>query len=123
MLNMNVYKKKKRKELSLFQFGWDVLFGGCAINRYTTGQYRIKVTFLTLFSPGTGHFPFTVFSYDCLTGDLFASQLCILGLTIGSKMVHNIDEDTGTIHGPDYRKYYWYFSCLNHQYKLVEEII
>jgi len=67
MLNMNVYGK--RKELSLFRFGFDVVFGGLAINRYTGGEIRGKACFLSLLSPGTGHFPFTVFSLDFLTGE------------------------------------------------------
>lgn len=117
---MNVYGK--RKELSLFRFGFDVVFGGLAINRYTGGEIRGKACFLSLLSPGTGHFPFTVFSLDFLTGSMAAFQMTVLGLTYGRKLVHDTNED-GTIAGPDKRVNYWYFSCLNHQHKLVEEII
>lgn len=120
MLNMNVYGK--RRELSRFRFGFDFLFGGLAFNRYTGGEIRGRVNFLTLISPGTGHFPFTVFGLDFLTGEKHAYQIQLFGLTIGAKIMHDLAED-GTINGPDKLKHYWYFSCLNHQHKLVEEII
>lgn len=120
MLNMNVYGK--RKELSLFRFGFDLSLGGAALNRYQTGEYRGKFTFLTLISSGTGHWPFQVFDLDFLTGVKSAFQLTVLGFTIGTKMFHNVDEDTGELLGPDRRKGYWFFSGLNHQHKLTEEI-
>lgn len=122
MLNMNVYNER-RKELSLFRFGFDLNFGGFALNRYTSGEYRGKFSLLTLISSGTGHWPFQVFDFDFLTGSKFAWQLTILGLTVGSKLLNDLDPETGMLNGPDYRRHYWYFSCLNHQHKLVEEII
>ena len=121
MLNMNVYGK--RPELSRFRFGFDLSFGGVALNRYQGGEIRGKLTFLTLISSGTGHFPFQVFDLDFLTGYKAAFQLTILGLTVGSKMINDIDQETGELLGPDKRRGYWYFSCINHQHQLTEEII
>jgi hypothetical protein len=51
-----------------------------------------------------------------------AWQLTIMGLVIGRKKFPDVNED-GTIAGPDDRKTYWLFSCLNHRDKILEEII
>lgn len=121
MLNMNVYSK--RKEFYRFRFGFSLDLGGLALHRYLNGEFGGKIMFFQLGSPGTGHWPFNVFDLSFLTGSKRAWQVTVLGLTVGSKMMHDQDPDTRVIRGPDYRKRYWYFSCLNHQHKITEETI
>lgn len=117
MLNMNEYSTS-----DLFKYGGIVNFGMIGLNRYEGGELRGKVSFLTLESSGTGHWPFTVFDFNFLTGVQAAWQLTVFGLTVGSKKVHDLNED-GTLAGPDKRIHYFFFSGLNHQHKTSEEII
>jgi hypothetical protein len=119
MLNMNKYGAVRS---DLFRYGAALDLGMIGLNRYTGGEIRGKVSFLSLSSSGTGHWPFTVFDFNFLTGAQSAWQLTVLGLTVGSKMVHDLDED-GKLQGPDKKRRYFFISFFNHQHQTLEEII
>ena len=119
MLNMNVYSTSPPG--GLFSNGFHINLGEIALNRYVGGELKGSLKLFTLISSATGHLPFRLFGFDFLTGDKSAWQLTVLGLTVGSRMVHDYDSDTGQINGPDYRKGYWYFSCLKHQTQTTQE--
>jgi hypothetical protein len=119
MLNCNNYESVFG---NLFMYGFGFSLGGVSLVKFTNGAKRIDINGPTLASPSTGHWPFSVFSFKAVTGELSAWQLTVLGLTIGRKKFPSINAD-GTVAGPDYRKTYWLFSCLNHQDKILEEII
>ena len=119
MLNCNRY-------VSLLgdRFKWGISIGLGAFNRvkFANGARRFEVYGPCVLSPATGHWPFHTFKFMTIDGDLAAWQCTILGITFGSQLLPNVNED-GTIAGPDYRKHYVFFSCLNHQDQLLEEII
>ena len=119
MLNMNTYSTTG---LNRFKYGFNlqVLEGG--LNRYDNGEIRGRLGIFTLLSAGTGHWPFHLFEFSFITGAIACFHITILGLCIGNMMVHDVDAD-GSIVGPDYRKWYSFFSCLNHQHKTLEEIV
>ena len=117
MLNMNKYVVT-----NLFKFGLHFEFGSFALNRYQNGQFRGKLSFLSLTSSGTGHWPFAVFDLNFITGFQSAWQLMVCGITVGSRKVHSLNED-GSIAGPDKSKLYLFLSCLNHRNQTMEEII
>lgn len=116
MLNMNRYIKTE-----LFQFGAQVELISGALNRYHNGAIRGKLTVGTISSSGTGHWPFTLFDLSFLTGAQAAWQLTICGIVVGSRKVHDLDEN-GLIQGPDMNGYYAFISCFNHKNLTMEEI-
>lgn len=117
MLNMNTYV-----DTGLFKHGVSIDLGAIALHRYANGELRGKFTFVSVLSAGTGHWPFTLFDLSFLTGELSAWQLTFCGLVVGSKVMHDLDED-GFMQGPDKRKHYFFTSCFNHQSKTMEDII
>jgi len=117
MLNMNRYI-----QTDLFKFGASIDLISGAFNRYMNGQLRGTLTIGSIVSSGTGHWPFQLFHLAFLTGAQSAWQLTVLGLTFGSRKVHNLDKD-GMIAGPDKNKMYLFFSCFNHKNLTMEEII
>ena len=119
MLNCNKYLPVFNE---VFQHGFLINFGGVVLTKFENGSRRIDISAPGLFSPGTGHHPFDIFSLKAINGPLAAWQVTLFGFVFGSKIWPNLNED-GTIAGPDYRRYYWYFSCLNHKDKILEEIV
>lgn len=121
MLNMNQYNEPRAG--SLFSYGINVEGFQVALNRYTSGDVRGKLTIGSILSAGTGHWPFTLFDVSFLTGPLGCWQFTLLGWTVGMKKVHDIDQETGQIVGKDKKMLYSFFSCFNHKGKQLEEII
>lgn len=118
MLNCNRYEDRGDR----FKFGAAFTFLSASLNRFANGALKVEVTGPSVLSSGTGHWPFHVFHFVAVTGDLAAWQMSVMGVTFGSQMMPNVNDD-GTIAGPDYRKHYVFFSCLNHKDQLLEEII
>ena len=119
MLNFNQYDDRSG---GLFRYGLMLGLGGIAINKFASGELKVTINGPSINSPGSGHWPFQLFAFVAVGGLLSAWQLTICGLTIGRKKFPDVNDD-GTIAGPDYRKTYWLFSCLNHRDKILEEII
>jgi hypothetical protein len=119
MLNMNRYVNLLGER---FRNGVFIDFGGINLNRFTNGEHRLDITGPSIISPGTGHWPFPLFRFGYVTGDLSQWQVSLLGMTVGTCYVHDLDED-GNVQGPDKKKVYRVLSCLNHQHKHLEEII
>ncbi|MBW2638106.1 MAG: hypothetical protein JRC86_11420, partial [Deltaproteobacteria bacterium] len=71
-------------------------------------------------SPGSLHWPWYLFELGYAWGSKPSWHVGVLGFTVGMVMEHDTNEG-GTIVGPDYRKYYWFFKGLNHQGKDLEE--
>jgi len=119
MLNCNKYINLLG---SLFEYGVSLTCLSANINRFYNGALRFELTGPSILSPATGHYPFHTFHFIGVTGDLAAWQVSIMGVTFGSQLMPNVNED-GSVAGPDYRKHYCFFSCLNHKDQLLEEII
>ena len=119
MLNMNRYSNGEGR----FKYGLDFTGIAGAINRYANGHFRGYFSLLQFISAGTGHWPFTVLGFNFQTGALSNWEAVVLGLTFGSKTVHDIDEATGMLIGADKKMLYCFFSCINHRGKQIEEII
>jgi len=90
--------------------------------RYTNGCKAVQFTAGTLTSVATGHRPFNVIDFVYITGERSCFHLTILGFVVGTIWVSDLAED-GSIKGPDYRKMYTFFECINYQHKQIEEII
>jgi hypothetical protein len=86
------------------------------------GQYLFKVSLCQVDSPGTGHWPFHVFQWVKQTGERKCWHVTLMGLCVGTVWLPNVD-DEGKLLGPDYRKLYFMFNCINHKGKQLEEII
>jgi len=120
MLNTNDYDMHLPER---FVHGFNFNLFSSALNRYDNGQYRGMLSVGMLESSGTGHWPFTLFDYRFITGPLGSWQVTLFGFVIGSKKVHDIDQETGKVVGKDKKMLYSFFSCLNHKGKTLEEII
>ena len=105
-----------------FKHGFSSVLLSFACNRFLNGAIKVDVTFGGIISSGTGHWPFYMFQFLGVTGELASYQMTILGVTFGSRKVANLYED-GTIAGPDKRRHYIFFSGLNHQNKTLSEIL
>ena len=105
-----------------FKYGFSFTILGGAINRFLNGALKVEITGPGITSAGTGHWPFYVFKFLGITGELVSYQMTIFGVTVGSHKVADINED-GTIAGPDKRRHYIFFSGLNHQNKTLSEIL
>ena len=105
-----------------FKYGLHVLGASGYLYRYSNGANQFNLTLLQFTSPGTGHWPFTVFEFSTIGGDRATIMITLLGVCYGQAWVHDLDED-GTVAGPDYRKSYLLFSCINHRNQDFEEII
>ena len=105
-----------------FKYGFSFTILGGAINRFLNGALKVEITGPGITSAGTGHWPFYLFNFVGITGDLSAYQVTILGVTFGSHIVAQLNED-GTIAGPDKREHYMFFMGLNHQYKTLPQIL
>jgi hypothetical protein len=86
------------------------------------GQHLFMLTIGQVDSPGTGHWPFHVFQWVKQTGERACWHLTVLGLCVGTVWLDQLNED-GSLAGPDYRKFYFMFNCINHKGKQLEEII
>jgi len=113
MLNLNRYMRLTE----LFRHGFSFELFNCAFNIYNGGQVRGLLSLGNVHSSGTGHVPFTLFDLSFITGSMWAAQLTVLGMVIGTRMKPNvkIDPDTGQAEmiGPDYRTVYVNLSMLN----------
>lgn len=105
-----------------FKYGISVGLATFNFNRFVNKAYRFEVIGPSVLSPATGHWPFHTFHLAVVTGSRKNWQLTVCGITVGSTMLQNIDND-GFLIGPDYRKRYVFFMALNHQHKSLEEII
>jgi hypothetical protein len=117
MLNMNRYM-----DTGLFRHGFGLSLLSFALGKFNNGAYRIDFNGPTVQSPSTGHWPLRLLSFTAVTGALAGWQASVLGFTFGSQLMPNVD-DEGKLLGPDVRKSYFFFSCLNHQDQTLEEII
>jgi hypothetical protein len=123
MLNMNGYDNTITGRLtSLFEYGFSIGIGSVNCNKFANGNYRVDIAGPSILSSATGHWPFNTFRFVATNGDLAAWQLTVMGLTIGVQKMNDVD-DAGVLQGPDFNKFYVFFSCLNHKDQLLEEII
>lgn len=105
-----------------FKFGPVINLGEIMVNVYQNRTLHIGLGLFRIGSPGSGHWPFTAFEFKLKTGERAAWHLGLLGFIVGTVWLPNLDE-AGKLAGPDYRKLYFAFSCINHQHKQLEEII
>lgn len=87
---------------------------------------KAQVTLAQIVSLNTGHWPIALFDACYISGDKSCWHLHVLGLTIGSLWLPDLKaDDKGNVEvvGPDYRKFYFMFSCINHQGKQLQEIV
>lgn len=106
-----------------FVYGVTFSTGGFAINRYANGAFIFSLQGPTVFSAGTGHWPWTLIEAVAMTGPKASFHVGLLGLTFGLMHTHTVDNETGEIVGPDRRKFYFFFKGINHQGKQIEEIV
>ena len=119
MLNMNRYVNLLGER---FKHGFGFNLFSLSVGKFNNGEYRVDLSGPGVLSPGTGHWPFFLFKFIGVTGALSGWQANLFGFTFGKVLLPDVNED-GTIAGPDYHKYYLFFSCLNHKDQLLEEII
>lgn len=119
MLNMNNYTDLLGER---FKHGlaWNLL--SVAYGKFNNGAIRFEFHGPSINSPATGHWPFRTLSFVGVTGALAGWQASILGFTFGQQLMPNVD-DEGKLLGPDVKRFYLFFSCLNHRDQTLEELI
>lgn len=109
-----------------FKFG--ITFVGAAgfANRFSNNNWKFAVQLCQVVSAATGHWPWSVFDFAYITGKRSCFHFGVCGLTIGTRWCPNIgspnEDGSVEILGPDYRKWYFFFSCINHQNTRLEDM-
>ena len=106
-----------------FQWGVTGSLGTFSLNRYANGAVIIGLFGPSFISAGTGHWPWFLFEAAWAFGPVPSWHIGLLGFTVGMITVHDVDQETQEIVGPDKSQYYWFFKGHNHQQKDLEEII
>jgi hypothetical protein len=116
--------KDKIKELWQNRFKHGFNFTGFTgnFNVYHNGAVTAGIGLCIIESAGTGHWPFALFKVSVVTGERRSWQVMLCGLCFGEHWVHDVD-NLNLIVGPDKREFYWLISAINHQSKVLEEII
>lgn len=105
-----------------FKFGLGVTGFHFQPGRYSNGELFICVNLLSINSPGTGHWPFNLFELKYKSGAASQLSVDICGFSFGYFYQHCIDEN-GVLTAPDFKRWYWLFSCINHRGQTLEEVI
>jgi len=100
-----------------FAFAGFVMF----LNKFDNGAKKFVFTVCQLASPATTHWPISLFDMSIISGPRKCWHVHVCGITYGTIWLPNVTID-GELVGPDYRKHYVFFSCINHYEESLEEI-
>ena len=101
-------------------FGFSTL--DYSVARFKKLGERHRFTVFQIISMNTGHFPFSVLDLAVQTGVRRTGHLTVLGFTVYTTLVPDVDLETGELLGADKRIWKFFFSCINHQNKTMEDI-
>jgi hypothetical protein len=104
-----------------FRYGVGIAIGATGVTRHKQGTV-FTGNGPMLISVGTSHWPWYMFEWGFVSGQVPSWHVGLLGFTVGMVVEHDINE-LGEVCGPDFKKYYWFFKGLNHQGKELGEII